>query len=73
MDVSKAFDILNHELLIAKLSAYGFTNESLRLIKSYLTNRWRRRKINKSFSKWTEFLEGVRQGSVLVPVLLIFI
>ena len=56
---------MNHELLITKLSAYEFTNESLRLIKSYLTNRWQRRKINKSFSKWTEFLEGVPQGSVL--------
>ena len=32
MDLSKAFDALNHELLIAKLSAYGFNNESLNLI-----------------------------------------
>ena len=41
MDLSKAFDTLNHDLLIAKLHAYGFSKESLRLIKSYLTNRWR--------------------------------
>ena len=40
MDLSKAFDTLNHDLLIAKLHPYGFTRESLRLIKSYLTNRW---------------------------------
>ena len=39
-DLPKAFHPLNNELLIAKLSAYGFTNEYLRLIKSYLTNRW---------------------------------
>ena len=65
MDLSKAFDTLNHELLIAKLSAYGFNNESLKLIRSYLTNRWQRTKINKSFSRWTELLQGVPQGSVL--------
>ena len=39
MDLSRAFDTLNHNLLIAKLHAYGFTRESLKLIKSYLTNR----------------------------------
>ena len=65
MDLSKALDTFNHELLIAKLSAYGFNNESLKLIRSYLTNRWQRTKINKSFSRWTEFLQGVPQGSVL--------
>ena len=69
MDLSKAFDTLDHELLIAKLSAYGFNNESLKLIRSYLTNRWQRTKINKSFSKWTELLQGVPQGSVLGPLL----
>ena len=69
MDLSKAFDTLNHELLIAKLSAYGFNNESLKLIRSYLTNRWQRTKINKSFSRWTELLQGVPQGSVLGPLL----
>ena len=46
MDLPKAFDTLNHEFLIAKLSGHGFTNEYLRLIKSYLTNRWQRTKIN---------------------------
>ena len=69
MDLSKAFDTLNHELLISKLSAYGFNNESLKLIRSYLTNRWQRTKINKSFSRWTELLQGVPQGSVLGPLL----
>ena len=39
MDLSKAFDTLNHDLLIAKLYAYGFSKTALRLIKSYLTNR----------------------------------
>ena len=39
MDLSKAFDTLNHDLLIAKLHAYGFSEESFQLIKSYLTSR----------------------------------
>ena len=38
--LSKAFDTLNHDLLIAKLYAYSFSEESLKLINSYLTNRW---------------------------------
>ena len=53
MDLSKAFHALNHELLTAKLSAYDFDNESLKLIRYYLTNRWQRTKINKSFSRLT--------------------
>ena len=69
MDLSIAFDIINHGLLIAKLNAYGFTKNSLRLIKSYLSNRWQRTKINTSFSSWTELLLGVPQGSVLGPPL----
>ena len=69
MDLSKAFDTLNHELLIAKLHAYGFGRESLMLLLSYLSNRWQRTKINTSFSSWTELLQGVPQGSVIGPLL----
>ena len=64
MDLSKAFDTLNHDLLIAKLHAYGFTTESLKVIKSYLTNRRQRTKVNTNFSSWSELLIGVPQGSV---------
>ena len=39
MDLSKAFDTINYDLLIAKLHAYGFSRESLKLIKSYLSDR----------------------------------
>ena len=69
MDLSKAFDTLKHELLIAKLHAYGFGKESLMLLLSYLSNRWERTKTNTSFSSWTELLQGVSQGSVLGPLL----
>ena len=55
--------------MIATLHAYGFSEESLQSIKSYLTNRWQRAKVNASFSDWTERLLGVLQGSVLGPLL----
>ena len=69
MDLSKVFDTINHDLLIAKLHAYGFSKESLKLIKSYLSNRWQRTKVNLSFSNWSELILGVPQGSVLGPLL----
>ena len=69
MDLSKAFDTVNHELLLAKLCAYGLDHNSLKLISSYLTNRWQRTKINTSFSPWIALLLGVPQGSVLGPLL----
>ena len=69
MDLSKAFDCINHNLLIAKLHAYGFSLQSLKLIKSYLSNRKQRVKVNNSFSTWSDLIKGVPQGSVLGPLL----
>ena len=68
-DLSKAFDSLNHDLLIAKLDAYGFDYISLKLVRSYLTNRHQRVSINSSYSEWDEILCGVPQGSILGPLL----
>ena len=69
MDLSKAFDTLNHDLLIAKLRAYGFDIKTLKLLQSYLTKSWQRTKVNSSFSTWSELLQGVPQGSVLGHIL----
>ena len=68
-DLSKAFDCLNHELLIAKLEAYGFDNKSLTYILSYLTDRKQMTEVNASFSTWAPMKLGVPQGSILCPLL----
>ena len=67
MDLSKAFDTINHELLIAKLHAYGFGIDALKIIHSYLSDRWTRTKIDGSYSTWKEILSGMPQGSVNGP------
>jgi len=68
-DLSKAFDCVKHDLLIAKLHAYNFDYGALTLIRSYLSNRKQRTKINSSFSSWHEIFAGVPQGSNLGPLL----
>ena len=68
-DLSKAFDCIDHELLIAKLHAYGFDTDALKFIYSYLKGRKQRTKINSSYSSFPEILFGVPQGSILGPLL----
>ena len=68
-DLSKAFDCLSHDLLIAKLNAYEFSMAALRPIKNYLSNRKERTKINIEYSSWEEILFRVPQGSILGPLL----
>ena len=67
-DLSKAVDCLSHELLLAKLNAYGFSILALRLIHSYLTNWKQRTKVNLLYSLWEEILFGVSQASILGPL-----
>jgi hypothetical protein len=65
LDLSKAFDTINHEILLAKLKKYKFSDSALKTIKNYLSDRTMRVNIDKTLSK-TEFLKvGVPQGSVL--------
>ena len=68
-DLSKAFYCLSHELIIAKLNAYGFSLPVLKVIQSYLSNRLQRTKNNHSYSFWSEILFGVPQGSIFGPIL----
>ena len=69
MDLPKAFDTINHALLIVKLHAYGFNKSSHKLLFSYLNNRLHRTKINQNFSSWKELLQEFHQGSFLAPPL----
>ena len=69
IDLSKAFDKLNHNLLLAKLSAYGFFFNAIKIVQSYLSERFQRTNIHDKFSKWCKILLGVPQGSILGPLL----
>ena len=69
MDLSKAFDCIPHDLLIAKLHAYGFSFETLTFLNSYLRNRKQCVKINNICSDFLKILSGVPQGSILGPIL----
>ena len=69
MDLSKAQDCLNDNLLLPKLQAYDFIKESIRLFLRYLTNRTRRIKIGSTFSNWANIVKDVPQGSILGPLL----
>ena len=69
MDLSKAFDMIPHNLLLAKLAAYGVAPVSLPLLYSYLRDRSQRVRIEDVTSDVVVFSKGVPQGSVLGPLL----
>ena len=67
-DLSKAFDCIAHDLLIAKLAAYGFSDTALRYVYSYLSNRKQCVRINNTYSNYQKIMSGVPQGSILEPI-----
>ena len=69
MNLSKAFDMIPHDLLLAKLAAYGVAPVSLPLLHSYLRDRSQRVRIEDVTSDVVVFSKGVPQGSVLGPLL----
>ena len=69
MDLSKAYDCLPHDLLIAKLEAYGLDNDSLNLLLDYLSFRKQGTKVGSAYSKWSKIRRGIPQGSILGPLL----
>ena len=69
MDISKAFDCLPHDLTIAKQHAYGLDLDSVRLIRSYLSNRHQRIKLESVFIPCMQTITGVPQGPILGSLL----
>ena len=69
MDLSKAFDCIPHDLLIAKLHAYGLSFDTVTFLNSYLKDRKQNVKINNIFSAFQNISSGVPQGSILGPIL----
>ena len=63
------YEQVDHELLTAKLNAYGFSLPALRLINDYLSNRKQRTKIENTYSVWLDIIFGVPQGLILGPLL----
>ena len=68
-DLSKVFDCLSHDLLIAKLHAHGIDIDSLNILQDYLNNRKLRTKVDSFYSSCEAMLSGVPQGSILGPLL----
>ena len=69
MDLSKVFDCIPHDLRIAELHAYGFSENSLTFLYSCLKRRKQIVMINNTYSLFKELLSGVPQGSILVLIL----
>ena len=69
MDLFKAFESLNHGLLIAKLKCFGLHQHAFEFFRSYLSNRCQCCKVNNTFGDWRKTIAGVPQGSILGPLL----
>ena len=68
VDLSKAFDTINHDLLLAKLRAYGFSTSVLNLLYSNLKNRTQNVVINSKINSSEVVIAGVPQGSIDLPL-----
>ena len=68
-NLSKAYDCICHDFLIAKLNAHELSLPALKLITNYLQNRSQKTKMGSIYSEWEDIISGVPQGSILGPLL----
>ena len=71
LDIKKAFDLINHDLLLAKLQFYGICGLPLTWVKSYLYGCKQKTKVNGNFSTYKSITAGLPQGSILGPLMFI--
>ena len=71
LDLRKAFDTINHQILFSKLHDYGIKNNTLKWFVSYLSNRAQRVNVNSTLSDFKCINIGIPQGSILGPLLFI--
>ena len=69
VDLQKSFDTIDHDILLKKLSAIGFSNHTIGWFKSYLSNRLFRVNLENCYSDPFNITYGVPQGSILGPLL----
>ena len=69
MDIKKAFDTVNHNILISKLKHYGIRDVALKWFESCLTGRKQRTRVSSRMSNFMELTSGAPQGSILGPIL----
>ena len=73
LDLTKAFDTVDHQILLSKLSAYGLSGNSPQWFRSYITDRKQRTSCGNEMSNEFLVTHGVPQGSILGPCCLLFI
>ena len=73
VDLSKAFDSLDHNILLSKLKFYGLDDKAINLLRSYLSNRDQFVQLDNIKSNHHLISRGIPQGSVIGPILLILL
>ena len=71
LDLQKAFDVVDHSILVKKLGLYGLSENYVKWFSSYLSNRKQKVSLNGCVSDFKEITAGVPQGSILGPLLFI--
>lgn len=73
LDLKKAFDAVNHEIILSKFQMYAFKEKAINLLRCYLTQRIQRCQLNDRLSREKEVVCGIPQGSILGPLLFLYL